>query len=106
MAIFSGKEEGGAKYGAPAMLVLISLAEGEKHGYAVMQDIVGNMGVPIGPGTLYVAIGRLVRSGLVEALPSEERTRPYRITEAGRQEVERFLSTWSSIVRLGKERMA
>ena len=43
----------------PTLLVLASLADGEKHGYAMMEDIQSFAGVRLGPGTLYGAITRL-----------------------------------------------
>ena len=43
----------------PTLLVLASLAEGDKHGYAMMEDIERFAGVRLGPGTLYGAITRL-----------------------------------------------
>ena len=43
----------------PTLLVLASLADGDKHGYAMMVDIRGFAGVDLGPGTLYGAITRL-----------------------------------------------
>jgi len=43
----------------PELLILSSLAEGPKHGYAMKQDIAQFAGVELGPGTLYSAITRL-----------------------------------------------
>jgi DNA-binding PadR family transcriptional regulator len=40
-------------------------------------------GTRIGPGTLYGALARLERRGLIEALPAEDRRRPYRLTGLG-----------------------
>jgi DNA-binding PadR family transcriptional regulator len=71
------------RWAEPALLVLASLAEGDKHGYAITQDIAAQIGVTLGPGTLYGAIGRLEERGLIEGLPAEGRRRPYRITPAG-----------------------
>jgi DNA-binding PadR family transcriptional regulator len=71
------------RYAEPGLLVLISLAGGPKHGYAIMDDCVTLDGARIGPGTLYAALARLERRGLVEPLPAADRRRPYRLTEAG-----------------------
>lgn len=57
-------------------LVLTSLAEGPKHGYALIKDIQQFSGATLGPGTLYGALARLDREGLVKALPSQERRHP------------------------------
>ena len=62
---------------------LASLAEGPKHGYAITQDVEEVAGVKLGPGTLYGALSRLEGRELIEALPSEDRRRPYKITAAG-----------------------
>ncbi len=67
----------------PGLLVLASLAEGPKHGYAITRDVKEMADVNLGPGTLYGALSRLEERGLIEALPSEDRRRPYRITADG-----------------------
>jgi DNA-binding PadR family transcriptional regulator len=71
----------------PALLVLTSLADGEKHGYAITADIVEQVGVALGPGTLYATLTRLEEHGLIEGLPAEGRRRPYRLTAAGAAEL-------------------
>jgi DNA-binding PadR family transcriptional regulator len=67
----------------PPLLILTSLADGPKHGHALAKDIETFAGVALGPGALYGAITRLEERGLIEALPPEDRRRPYRITPAG-----------------------
>ena len=52
----------------PTLLVLASLADGEKHGYAMMEDIQRFAGVRLGPGTLYGAITRLEERGWIRPL--------------------------------------
>ncbi len=94
------------RFGEPAILILLSLSSGTKHGYAIMVDIEGSMGVSLGAGTLYGAIAKLMKLGMIRPLPSEERTRPYEITPEGRAEMATFLETWSPIVRLGEARLA
>ena len=71
------------QFADPALLILASLAGGAKHGYAMMEDIAALAGVHMGPGTLYGALARLEGRGWIEALPSEDRRRPYRLTGAG-----------------------
>src|SRR5437899_7642521 len=72
--------------------ILITLADGEAHGYAIMQEVTRRSGgiVRLGPGTLYGAISRLLAEGLIEE--SEERPDPemddtrrryYRLTKRG-----------------------
>src|SRR4051794_40163793 len=85
----------------PVTLILTSLASGEKHGYALLQDIEMFAGVTLGPGTLYGAISRLESRGLIE--PTGERTRrqPYRLTLAGAEALTRTLADLRSIVDEG-----
>ncbi|MBV8162072.1 MAG: PadR family transcriptional regulator [Acidimicrobiia bacterium] len=67
----------------PPVLILASLADGPKHGHALVKDIAAFAGVTLGPGALYGAIARLEEQGLIEALAPADRRRPYRITAAG-----------------------
>jgi DNA-binding PadR family transcriptional regulator len=94
------------RFSDPGLLVLISLAGGEKHGYAMMEDIEQTGGVKLGPGTLYGAIARLERRGLIEALPSEDRRKPYRITAAGEAALQARLQELSSLTSAGFARLA
>jgi DNA-binding PadR family transcriptional regulator len=71
------------RWADPSLLVLASLAEGPKHGYAITQDVEASVGIRLGPGTLYAVVGRLEERGLIKALPTEGRRRPYQITAAG-----------------------
>src|SRR5215472_9525460 len=65
------------------LLILASLAGGPKHGYAILQDIEALAVVRMGPGTLYTTLTQLQQRGWIEALPPEERRRPYRLTGTG-----------------------
>ncbi len=87
------------------MLVLTSLAGGHKHGYALIKDIEGFSGVKLGPGTLYAALARLEREGLIEALPEADRRRPYEITAAGTQVLAARLADTAKIAQLGLARI-
>jgi DNA-binding PadR family transcriptional regulator len=73
----------GERFSDPGLLVLSSLAEEPRHGYAITRDIEEMAGVRLGPGTLYGVLSRLEGRGLIEALPADERRRPYRLTAAG-----------------------
>jgi DNA-binding PadR family transcriptional regulator len=77
------------RYHSPALLILVSLANGNKHGYAMMEDIESISGVKLGPGTLYGAISRLESRGLIVPLEDDSRRRPYALTGKG----QRFLQT-------------
>jgi len=73
---------------SPAVFaILLSLAEGEKHGYLIMKDALSPQGggVRLGPGTLYGSIDRMMRDGLVEesGISDDERRRYYRLTHRG-----------------------
>src|SRR5262249_16228225 len=67
----------------PASLILSSLADGAKHGYALTKDIEAFAGVRLAPGTLYEALSRLEAHGMIEAVESHDRRRPYRLTATG-----------------------
>jgi DNA-binding PadR family transcriptional regulator len=88
------------------LLILTSLAEGDKHGYALMLDIEEFAGIRLGPGSLYGALARLEEENLVIALPAEDRRRPYRISPAGMQVLKDELSAQASISRIGLDRLA
>ena len=67
--------------------ILLSLAEGEKHGYLIMKDARSPQGggIQMGPGTLYGSLERMRRDGLVEESGSsdDERRRYYRLSNLG-----------------------
>jgi DNA-binding PadR family transcriptional regulator len=87
------------------VLVLTSLAGGDKHGYALIKDVEEFAGVRLGPGTLYAALTRLEREGLIEGLPEVDRRRPYRITQLGSDALRARLQTLSSVTQLGLSRL-
>jgi len=90
----------------PAVLILSSLAGGDKHGWALIKDIESFADVVLGPGTLYGALGRLEDRGLVEALPTQDRRRPYRLTAAGAKALETYLSHTRTVTNTGLRRLA
>ena len=100
----AGQKEDG-RWSDPAVLVLSSLAGGDKHGYAMVSDIQEMAGVHLGPGTLYGVLARLEEQGLIEALPSEGRRRPYRITAAGARVLRHQLSAIASVADTGLRRL-
>jgi DNA-binding PadR family transcriptional regulator len=74
--------------------ILLTLAAGEKHGYAIMQEVHTRTGgrTRLGPGTLYGAIKRMVHDALIEEAEERpdphldsQRRRYYRLTGAGRR---------------------
>jgi len=78
----------------PTLLVLASLADGDKHGYSMMEDIERFAGVRLGPGTLYGAITRLDELGWI---------RP--ITALGRRQLEEKLAGLDRVVKTGLRRL-
>jgi len=90
----------------PGLLVLTSLAEGPKHGYAITQDVERIAAVRLGPGTLYGALSRLESRGLIEALPADDRRRPYRLTPSGELALAEQLESIERVARTGLERLS
>ena len=89
----------------PTLLILASLADGEKHGYAMMEDIQSFAGVRLGPGTLYGAITRLEERGWIRPLESADRRRPYAITGAGKLYLEEQLAALDQVVQTALRRL-
>ena len=89
----------------PPLLILVSLADGPKHGHALAKDIEGFAGVTLGPGALYGAITRLDERGLIEPLPGDDRRRPYRITAAGSAALADALADMRRIAHTGLTRL-
>lgn len=94
------------RYAGPATLILSSLAEGTKHGYALTKDIEAFAGVRLAPGTLYEALARLEGQGLIEAVPSDDRRRPYRLTSIGAAALRTHLAAQRRVADLGLRRLA
>lgn len=85
--------------------ILLALADGEKHGYGIMQEVEANTKgqVLMGPGTLYGSIKRMLQAALIEASDEradpdmdDQRRRYYKLTTLGRRtlrmEAERLAS--------------
>jgi DNA-binding PadR family transcriptional regulator len=94
------------RFAEPALLILISLADGPKHGYAVTEDIAAFADVRFGPGTLYAAIARLEARGLIDALDSEDRRNPYELTALGEKALRSRLASIQAVARVGQKRLA
>lgn len=93
------------RFTEPSLYILVSLSGGPKHGYAIMTDVEEISGVPLGPGTLYGALARLERRGLIEALPPEDRRRPYRLTGLGATTLRAQLDGLAGFARTGLKRL-
>lgn len=88
--------------------ILLALADGDAHGYAIMHDVSvrTNGKIRLSPGTLYGAVKRLLESGVVteierrSALPGEgERRRYYRLTRLGRSVIQAELMRMEEMLR-------
>jgi len=94
------------RFSEPAVLILVSLADGPKHGYAMNDDIEAISGIRMGPGTMYGAIARLESRGLIEALDAEDRRNPYRLTTIGEKALRARIAAMQAVVRIGQRRLA
>ena len=93
------------RFAEPALLIMVSLAEAPKHGYAIMTDVDAFAANAIGPGTLYAALARLERRGLIEPIGPDDRRRPYRLTVAGSQALATHLAEMRRLVQVGRARL-
>jgi DNA-binding PadR family transcriptional regulator len=106
-----GKDAGQAlagfgRYAGPATLILSSLADGAKHGYALTKDVEAFAGVRLAPGTLYEALARLESQGLIEAVDTDDRRRPYRLTAAGATALKAHLDAQRRVADVGLRRLS
>lgn len=92
--------------GEASVLILTSLADSPKHGYALILDIKEFAGLQLGPGTLYGALDRLEKLGLIEALPADDRRHPYRITSSGAMALRDHLDALERVSAVGRLRLA
>ncbi|HEX4794036.1 MAG TPA: helix-turn-helix transcriptional regulator [Humisphaera sp.] len=98
----------------PAELqILLSLADGEQHGYGIMQEVAGRTDgrTKIGPGTLYGTIKRLLAAGMIvesarrpDPRLDDQRRRYYRITAAGKRALAEEIRAMADIVALARKR--
>ena len=93
----------------PVFHILIALAEGPRHGYAIMREVAERTAgrLRLGPGTLYGSIKRMLEQGLIEearagAETGDERRRYYRLTRLGRRTAEAEAARLSDILREAK----
>ena len=97
---------GFGRYAGPATLIMASLADGTKHGYVLTKDIESFAGVRISPGTLYEALARLESQGLIEAVDTDDRRRPYRLTAAGATALKAHLDAQRRVADVGLRRLS
>jgi DNA-binding PadR family transcriptional regulator len=94
----------------PVMLILTSLADKPRHGYALMKDIEAISGgrVRLSTGTLYGALRRLLEDGWIERFAQEDASREkqaYRLTAAGRRQLQLELDRMRQLTRLAGARL-
>jgi DNA-binding PadR family transcriptional regulator len=97
--------DGLGRNAAAAVLVLSSLAGGEKHGYALVKDVEEFAGVHLPPGTLYQLLARLETRGLITALEADDRRRPYRLTARGATVLSEYITAQKRILKTGQARL-
>src|SRR4051812_1039659 len=93
--------------------ILLALSSGERHGYAIAQEIEDATGgqVRAGPGTLYGSIQRMLTASLIEEAPAkrhasadDDRRRYYRTTPLGKRVLELELQRLVDVVRIAREK--
>ena len=101
-----GKFDELGRFADPSLLILTSLADGPKHGYAMMTDVTVFSGVRMEPGTLYGALSRLERRGWVRPLEGAGRRRPYEITAVGQEILAGQVKAMQQLVQVARLRTA
>ena len=97
--------EGLGRNAAAAVLILSSLAGGDKHGYALVKDVEEFADVHLAPGTLYQVLARLETRGLITALEADERRRPYRLTAQGATVLAEYFTAQQKVLKTGQARL-
>lgn len=88
--------------------VLLALADGPLHGYAIMQRAESESGQSMGPGAVYGSLKRLAKRGWVEDEPDEgddpRRKRRFRLSEAGRAGLQQEIARMTRLTALARSR--
>ena len=96
-----------------ALGVLIAVADQQRHGYAIMQEVTQRTGgsIQLLPGSLYSTIKRMLSAGLIEECEAADgegskdpRRRYYSITAAGRQAAHAELKRMQTLLEMGREK--
>ena len=93
------------RWADPPLLVLASLADEPKHGYAITRDVAETMGVRLSPGTLYAVIAGGI-PGPDRAAGASDRRRPYQITRAGAAVLAQESARMSAVASLARSRLS
>lgn len=94
------------KLSSEGVLILTSLADGAKHGYAIQQDIARFSGRQLGPGSLYGALARLEAAGCIAALEAEGPRRPYSLTASGLSALTNEVESLLRVAKAAARRLA
>ena len=86
-------------------LILVSLAAGDRHGYAVISDIAEFAGITLAETTVYAALTRLQAAGLIEPRESSSRRRAYRLTDTGARLLRAQLNETLDLAEVGLTRL-
>jgi DNA-binding PadR family transcriptional regulator len=89
----------GSRLSLPVLHIMVALADGARHGYAVKQDVERRTdgAIRLGPGTLYEAIQRLEESGLIEEAPTDRMSEPANGQEAQRRYYQLTTQGWAAL---------
>ena len=95
----------------PVLLILLSLAEQPRHGYAILKDVEEMSGgrVVLSTGTLYGALGRLLDNRWIERFAEDEASRDrqaYRLTSKGRANLHAEVARVKQLARLASLRLS
>jgi DNA-binding PadR family transcriptional regulator len=111
MVATRGKSESPPPLTPAVFHILLSLADGPLHGYAIMQSVAATAGLKMGPGTIYGSIQRMEDAGLVRDIPdapdgaaAPERRRYYGLTGAGREALAAEAARLAHIADLVREK--
>jgi DNA-binding PadR family transcriptional regulator len=89
-----------------AVWIMVGLAGEAKHGYAIMKDIEALGGFSMRPGTLYAALARMERAGLVQEIQNDDyRRRPFKLTASGRTRLAADLQMLTTLASTGLRRL-
>ena len=94
----------------PVLLILVSLSDSPRHGYALMKDIesLSKGRVRLSTGTLYGALRRLLEDRWIERFAQEDTAREkqaYRLTPTGRQQLDAELDRMKQLTRAAEARL-
>ena len=94
----------------PVFLILTSLAEQPRHGYALLQDIgqISQQRVLLSTGTLYGALRRLLEEGLIERFSQDDTSREkqaYQLTPEGRRQLQLEVGRMKQLMRIAAVRL-